>query len=483
MASYDKILRSASFRKWLVSAESPLEFARGTVRESGDLMRRSTAANMRDRLVVADNFLTGIRLLGIKRKRDAALYERKRARHHDYNHEEDDEDDEDGGGHRDEWLMAVANHFFSRAAAELSVGLVVRPRGRYAVHPLSFENSINHYDDELCHKYFGLTQGELRRLFVAWGVPEEGFTAGEAGYRWTAEAAFLMYMRYMCDTIDINDPAVKKEMGFRSTSSMSVIIVDFDKWLFTKFKWLYTGSMDRWAPELKRWRNLIREQAGQYRYSKFGWVCMFLDGTFTRTCRPGGWAYLQRVLYTRHKKTHGVGCQGVVAPNGLFVSWWGPAPGRHNDNWMLNHSNLRAHLRSLFDLYPGTPAQCRLLKVYGDLIYAESQEISRGYRKNAAATPAVADAQKRANGKLNGPRTSVEHGFKKIQRCCKRICVKTSMKVMGSKKLQATLANCMFIANCHTCLRGSQINTYFASSPPTLEEYVVGGTTPAFINF
>ena len=109
MASYDKILRSASFRNWLVSAESPLEFARGTVRESGDVMRRSTAANMRDRLVVADNFLTGIRLLGIKRKRDAALYERKRARYNDDNYEEDDEDDGDGEGHRDEWLTAACS--------------------------------------------------------------------------------------------------------------------------------------------------------------------------------------------------------------------------------------------------------------------------------------------------------------------------------------------------------------------------------------
>ena len=58
---------------------------------------------------------------------------------------------------------------------------------------------------------------------------------------------------------------------------------------------------------------------------------MFVDGTFTHTCRPGGWSVLQQVLYTRYKKTHGVGCQGVMAPNGLFINWWGPSTGNDQD--------------------------------------------------------------------------------------------------------------------------------------------------------
>ena len=84
---------------------------------------------------------------------------------------------------------------------------------------------------------------------------------------------------------------------------------------------------------------------------------------------------------------------------------------------------------------------------------------------------------------VNSPRTSVEWGFNKIQQRCRRIGVKHSLKTFGELKLQSLMANAAFLANCHTCMRGSQTNTYFASSPPTLEDYVNCGTTPQHAHF
>ena len=469
----------------LIGADSPLEFARLTVRDNGDVTNRSQAAHMNDRLQVANNVIIGLKFWALKRKREDELDSaRKRAR---VEEEEEEEDLElmglgcpllpsssfNLGDAKLETLLSF--HFFEKAGHNIR-----RPRLQRhgALHPMRFEVSINHYDDALCYKYFALTQAELRRLFEAWGVKSVFKT--QSRYSWSGESAFIMYMRYMSDTVHLTDPAISREMGYRGRSSMTEIVNEFDAWLYNKFRRLYTGNMDRWAPQLKTWRNMVKAAVGQpYRYHKYGWVCMFLDGTFTPTCRPGGWSMLQQVLYTRYKKTHGVGCQGVMAPNGLFINWWGPSPGRHQDNWMVRNSHLRNHLRSLFDLYPGINAQRRMLRCYGDLIYAESPEISRGYRKDEAHTSAQRLEQKAANRLLNGPRTAVEHGFAKIQQRCPRIGQKSILKPMGRKKIQSLLANAMFIANCHTCLRGCQVNAYFASSPPTLEDYISGRVEPA----
>ena len=130
---------------------------------------------------------------------------------------------------------------------------------------MRFEVTINHYNDDLCYKYFGLTQAELRRLFEAWGVRSVYKT--HLTHSWSGESAFIIYMRYMCDTIHLIDPAISREMGYRGHSSMTEIVNEFDAWLYNKFKWLYTGNMDRWAPQLKTWCKMVRDAVGEtYKY-------------------------------------------------------------------------------------------------------------------------------------------------------------------------------------------------------------------------
>ena len=110
-------------------------------------------------------------------------------------------------------------------------------------------------------------------------------------------------------------------------------------------------------------------------------------------------------MYTRYHSGHGFGFLGTIAPNGLIIDCWGPGSGRHNDNWLVAMSGLRVRLRSLFDLCPNVALRNQL-RCYGDLIFGENAEISRGWRS-------ATRAQQAEQGKMNRPRTEVEHVFGK----------------------------------------------------------------------
>ena len=75
-----------------------------------------------------------------------------------------------------------------------------------------------------------------------------------------------------------------------------------------------------------------------------GIIWAWIDGTFTRTCRPGE---DQRRFYSGYKKRHGIKWQGIVSPDGLIFSLAGPWPGEINDNRMVLESGLEARLRAV----------------------------------------------------------------------------------------------------------------------------------------
>ena len=68
------------FKKWLASADGPLQFARHSVRSCGTDHQRGHAAHAGDRLEAANNVLTAMTLVGHKRARDRRLEEEHLAR-------------------------------------------------------------------------------------------------------------------------------------------------------------------------------------------------------------------------------------------------------------------------------------------------------------------------------------------------------------------------------------------------------------------
>lgn len=191
-----------------------------------------------------------------------------------------------------------------------------------------FDNTVDHYSELDCIEFFHLKKLELKRLVVALDLPATFVTPGNRS-KWTGESALLMYLRRMCTITKYYD--LKQEMGGRQVSSMSEMVKMFQQWFYKKYNCLINGQgMTRWSSQLPLWASLISAIVGPYDEAKFGLVCCFVDGTFKRTTCPSGWSYLQRVMWTRYKKSHGLGFLSVVAPNGLTIFFSGPAPGRHN---------------------------------------------------------------------------------------------------------------------------------------------------------
>ena len=77
MSLFSKIIESRQFKKYLVGADSPLEFARQTVRLNSDIINRSQAASMIDRLDVANDVISGLKLAASARMPASTAWRRE----------------------------------------------------------------------------------------------------------------------------------------------------------------------------------------------------------------------------------------------------------------------------------------------------------------------------------------------------------------------------------------------------------------------
>ena len=129
----------------------------------------------------------------------------------------------------------------------------------------------------------------------------------------------------------------------------------------------------------------------------------FIDGTTFHIARPGGGDLQQAVFYSGHKRCHVVRWQGVVTPDGMVASFYGPHQGASNDRGLLNVSKLDDHLRVVFGVNPAHPDTPRFF-LYGDAGYD-----TNGLYK-AVYTPAdMPDHQSREAA--NSVRVSIENVF------------------------------------------------------------------------
>ena len=60
-----RLAQTSEFKEALLHATSPLEFARGHIRQNGDVQNRSQAAHVGDRLKVVDDVLTSLLVRGL----------------------------------------------------------------------------------------------------------------------------------------------------------------------------------------------------------------------------------------------------------------------------------------------------------------------------------------------------------------------------------------------------------------------------------
>jgi len=184
----------------------------------------------------------------------------------------------------------------------------------------------------------------------------------------------------------------------------------------------------------------------------------FIDGTVRPIARPHKY---QRQVYNGHKRVHALKFQSVVTPDGLISHLTGPFIGRRHDARILRESGLHEQLVQYAQDPSGVP-----MNLYGDPAYPLTRYILSPY-KGANISVEEADFNKR----MSSVRECVEWAFGKVLQYFAFMDYKKNQKVflqpIGRMYVVAAL-----LANCHTCVYGSQTSIYFNCAPPTLETYL-----------
>lgn len=193
----------------------------------------------------------------------------------------------------------------------------------------------------------------------------------------------------------------------------------------------------------------------------------FIDGTLRKTCRP---SYFQKLLYSGHKRCHGIKFQSIVTPDGLFACMYGPITGNRHDSYMLARSGLMERLRA-FMPEPRNRQQHPLggevvYSLYGDPAYPQSMYVFGGYRNPPRGSPQAA-----WNTQMSKVREVVEWGFANITTNWAFLDFTAAMMVFKSPIAEYYII-AAFLVNLRTCFYGNQTMEYFACETMTLDEYL-----------
>ena len=133
------------------------------------------------------------------------------------------------------------------------------------------------------------------------------------------------------------------------------------------------------------------------------------DGTLQYTCRP---IYHQKLMYSSHKRHHGMKLQSVMTPDGLIACMFGAINGNRHDSYMMMQCGL---LQKLCNLMPATNKQDEgedhIFASYTDLEYPQSAHIFGG-----CIHPAPGSREALWNTLMSSVCESLEWGFAHINR-------------------------------------------------------------------
>lgn len=185
----------------------------------------------------------------------------------------------------------------------------------------------------------------------------------------------------------------------------------------------------------------------------------FIDGTVRPICRP---TINQRDYYSGYKKVHCVKYQSLLCPVGIVISLKGAFPRRVHDSGILRESGLYQELEQ-FTIFGE-----RSYVIYGDKGYGLRQLLLRPYtQQEVVGHP----EREQFNNNMSSLRVAVEWGFHKIIQEFAFLDLKKNQKIF-LQDIGPMYITSMLLTNCHTCLYGSQTQTYFNVNPPQLETYL-----------
>lgn len=195
-------------------------------------------------------------------------------------------------------------------------------------------------------------------------------------------------------------------------------------------------------------------------------IWAFIDCTIRCIARP---TWFQRVAYNGHKKFHALKFQALMLLNGIYGHLFGPKPGRHNDNYLLNKSGLLDNC-AIHAVRPGTnqytPAKHRFLQIFGDPAYGNSYQIISPFAGGGDRT----EDELEWNAAMASVRIEVEHGFGYVVNNWPFLNAFWKMSI-GKSPVGRYYRTGILLSNALTCLHENQVSQYFDLQPPNLFEY------------
>lgn len=192
----------------------------------------------------------------------------------------------------------------------------------------------------------------------------------------------------------------------------------------------------------------------------------FIDCTIRWIACPSQW---QRVAYNGHKKFHALKFQAIMLPNGIFAHLFGPEPGQHNNNFLLNKSQL-IDTCAKFAVRDGTdehtPAEARFLQIFGDPAYGISNQIISPFAGAGKRT----ETELEWNEAMASVRIEVEHGFGIVANKWPFLNAGWKMH-LNSSPVGRYYRTGVLLSNALTCLNKNQVSRYFNCQPPELFNY------------
>ena len=107
-------------------------------------------------------------------------------------------------------------------------------------------------------------------------------------------------------------PEMERYFGIRKSKLSAIISTFVDAFYAMAVHYLDNPTL--FAGRIPNYAHLVGQKCGNLVQHVWG----FIDGT---TCRP---LYHQRLLYSGHKRRHGIKFQLVVTPDGLIALLYGP---------------------------------------------------------------------------------------------------------------------------------------------------------------
>jgi DDE superfamily endonuclease len=242
----------------------------------------------------------------------------------------------------------------------------------------------------------------------------------------------------------------------RSRSWLSTVFNDTVLFLAATF----VESLN-WHPQISDYSRLKAFSRGVHRVGGVKGVWGFIDGTFRGHRRPGGDDEAQRLVYSGHKKQHGVNYQAIVTPDGLISSLTGPWAGPVNDWAMFKRSGCEEAIRSVM-------AGRETLYIYGDPAYSASFGVACPF-EHPKGRRYLGAKEQAFNRALSSVRIAVEQAFGNIQVQWTYTAFSKGLSA-GQQPVAAYFYSAVLLLNCYICLR--RRTGRFLVKPPRIENYL-----------